>query len=221
MTLWMPAGTYIANDHRAPGRRQGVPRLHRLGRGHRGADRDASRRRGRTSSRAPTLPDDVLPAVQDLQAYIDGGNDGPALEFLSPVKGPNLEQITVEVGSGLTQRRGRRCAVRRGRREAGPATRPAGLVTQTLHSTDTQAGGARAGSGTGPGPVPVPGRRAARSAIAARTRTGSTCPSASSSSSSSSSRRRWRSSTRSPAGRCSTGSSSASTTSASSSANRR
>ena len=25
----------------------------------------------------------------------------PALEFLSPVKGPALEQITVEVGSGL------------------------------------------------------------------------------------------------------------------------
>ena len=26
----------------------------------------------------------------------------PALEFLSPVKGPSLEQITVAVGSGLT-----------------------------------------------------------------------------------------------------------------------
>ena len=26
----------------------------------------------------------------------------PALEFLSPIKGPQLEQITVEVGSGLS-----------------------------------------------------------------------------------------------------------------------
>jgi raffinose/stachyose/melibiose transport system substrate-binding protein len=48
-----------------------------------------------------TLPDDVLPAVQDIQAYIDAGASAPALEFLSPLKGPALEQITVEVGSGL------------------------------------------------------------------------------------------------------------------------
>ena len=40
-------------------------------------------------------------AVKDLQPYVDDGNVTPALEFLSPVKGPALEQITVEVGSGL------------------------------------------------------------------------------------------------------------------------
>ena len=42
---------------------------------------------------------------QDLQPYVDGGNNSPALEFLSPVKGPNLEKITVEVGSGIRMRR--------------------------------------------------------------------------------------------------------------------
>ena len=47
------------------------------------------------------LPDDVPAAVKDLQPYVDDGNVTPALEFLSPVKGPALEQITVEVGSGL------------------------------------------------------------------------------------------------------------------------
>jgi len=47
-----------------------------------------------------TLPDDVLPAVQDLAAYIDSGNSYPALEFLSPIKGPNLEQISVAVATG-------------------------------------------------------------------------------------------------------------------------
>ena len=47
-----------------------------------------------------TLPDDVLPAVKDLAAYIDAGKASPALEFLSPVKGPSLEQITVATGSG-------------------------------------------------------------------------------------------------------------------------
>ncbi len=48
------------------------------------------------------LPADVLPVVKDIQAYITGGNNAPALEFLSPVKGPALEQITVAVGSGQT-----------------------------------------------------------------------------------------------------------------------
>jgi raffinose/stachyose/melibiose transport system substrate-binding protein len=47
------------------------------------------------------LPSDVPAAVKDLQPYVDEENVTPALEFLSPVKGPALEQITVEVGSGL------------------------------------------------------------------------------------------------------------------------
>ncbi len=46
------------------------------------------------------LPEDVLPAVQDIAAYIDSGNSAPALEFLSPVKGPNLEHLLVAVGTG-------------------------------------------------------------------------------------------------------------------------
>lgn len=48
------------------------------------------------------LPDDALQVAKDLQAYIDSSATSPALEFLSPVKGPSLEQITVAVGSGLT-----------------------------------------------------------------------------------------------------------------------
>ena len=48
------------------------------------------------------LPSDVPPMVADLQAYFDkAGAATPALEFVSPVKGPSLEQITVEVGSGI------------------------------------------------------------------------------------------------------------------------
>ena len=46
------------------------------------------------------LPDDVLPGVLDIAAYIDAGNSAPALEFLSPVKGPNLEHLCVAVGTG-------------------------------------------------------------------------------------------------------------------------
>jgi raffinose/stachyose/melibiose transport system substrate-binding protein len=48
------------------------------------------------------LPTGLPAAVTDLQKYYTDGNVSPALEFLSPVKGPNLEKITVEVGSGIT-----------------------------------------------------------------------------------------------------------------------
>lgn len=47
------------------------------------------------------LPDDVPGLLKDMQAYFDSGDNNPALEFLSPIKGPNLENITVEVGSGI------------------------------------------------------------------------------------------------------------------------
>lgn len=46
------------------------------------------------------LPDTALPAVKDVAAYIDSGKSGPALEFVSPIKGPSLEQICVAIGSG-------------------------------------------------------------------------------------------------------------------------
>lgn len=48
-----------------------------------------------------TLPADVPQAVKDMQPYFDAAKTTPALEFLSPVKGPALEQICVEVGSGI------------------------------------------------------------------------------------------------------------------------
>lgn len=45
-------------------------------------------------------PTDIPPSVADMLPYFEaGGNNAPALEFLSPVKGPALEQITVEVGT--------------------------------------------------------------------------------------------------------------------------
>ena len=49
-----------------------------------------------------TLPDSVPPMIGDLQKYLDDGKASPALEFLSPIKGPNLEKICVQVGSGIT-----------------------------------------------------------------------------------------------------------------------
>jgi raffinose/stachyose/melibiose transport system substrate-binding protein len=48
-----------------------------------------------------SVPEDAAPLVADVQSYLDSDTAGVALEFLSPVKGPNLENITVEVGSGI------------------------------------------------------------------------------------------------------------------------
>lgn len=50
-----------------------------------------------------TLPDDLPIAIQQMLPFFEKANGtSPALEFLSPVKGPSLEQICVEVGSGIT-----------------------------------------------------------------------------------------------------------------------
>lgn len=47
------------------------------------------------------LPDDVPQVVKDMLPYFESNTTATALEFLSPVKGPNLPQITTEVGSGI------------------------------------------------------------------------------------------------------------------------
>ncbi|BBC31120.1 ABC transporter, substrate-binding protein [Streptomyces graminofaciens] len=49
-----------------------------------------------------TLPTDVPTITKDVAAYFSDGAQSPALEFLSPVKGPSLDQISVQVGSGIT-----------------------------------------------------------------------------------------------------------------------
>ena len=101
-TIWMPAATYIPQTTT-------------------GAQLDAAKAflnfigtvegcEAMTAGVAPSgpyvvkgcsLPDDVPQAIKDIQPYIDGGNNSPALEFLSPVKGPSLENLTTAVGSGI------------------------------------------------------------------------------------------------------------------------
>jgi raffinose/stachyose/melibiose transport system substrate-binding protein len=49
-----------------------------------------------------TLPADAPPVAADLENYISTKTSSPALEFVSPVKGPSLEQICVAVGTGQT-----------------------------------------------------------------------------------------------------------------------
>lgn len=56
---------------------------------------------GPYSTSACTLADDVPALIDDIQAYYDADATVPALEYLSPVKGPNLANLMVEVGSGI------------------------------------------------------------------------------------------------------------------------
>lgn len=51
--------------------------------------------------RGVKLPANVVPVANDMLPYFDSGRTAPALEFVSPIKGPNLPQICVQVGSGI------------------------------------------------------------------------------------------------------------------------
>jgi raffinose/stachyose/melibiose transport system substrate-binding protein len=99
-TIWMPAATYIPKTSRHI--EEAMQFLAFIA--------SVEGTQAMTAGVAPSgpymidgssLPDDVPPAIKDMQPYIDAGLAAPALEFLSPVKGPALEQITVAVGSGL------------------------------------------------------------------------------------------------------------------------
>jgi len=47
------------------------------------------------------MPDNIAAATKDILPYVDADKTTPALEFVSPIKGPNLPQISVEVGLGM------------------------------------------------------------------------------------------------------------------------
>jgi raffinose/stachyose/melibiose transport system substrate-binding protein len=57
---------------------------------------------GPYATSACKLPSSAPGFTQDVQKYIDDDAASPALEFKSPIKGPNLETILVAVGSGST-----------------------------------------------------------------------------------------------------------------------
>jgi raffinose/stachyose/melibiose transport system substrate-binding protein len=102
LTLWLPGGLYIPRTTEGA-KLDAAKKFLAFAASREGCDAQAK-------AFAPTgpfmvkgcqLPASVPQAVKDQQPYVDQGKVTPALEFLSPVKGPALEQITVEVGSGL------------------------------------------------------------------------------------------------------------------------
>jgi raffinose/stachyose/melibiose transport system substrate-binding protein len=100
-TIWMPAGTYIPLTTQGAKLEVALDFLGFIA-SVEGVDAITAKiaPNGPYLIKESTLPDTVLPAVQELAAYISSGNSYPALEFLSPIKGPNLEQICVAVGTG-------------------------------------------------------------------------------------------------------------------------
>jgi raffinose/stachyose/melibiose transport system substrate-binding protein len=101
LTVWMPPGLYIpkSSEHIAEAKKflafvASVDGCNAQTRG--------SGPQGPYMVKGCDLPASVPPAVADLVTYFKpGAKSTPALEYLSPVKGPSLEQITVEVGSGI------------------------------------------------------------------------------------------------------------------------
>lgn len=98
-TIWMPAGTYIPKTSKHVTEAKDFLAFIASTAGVDAINAKVPPQ-GPYLIKGTKLPDNVLPAVKDIAAYIDSGNSVPALEFLSPIKGPNLEQICVAVGTG-------------------------------------------------------------------------------------------------------------------------
>jgi raffinose/stachyose/melibiose transport system substrate-binding protein len=101
-TIWMPAGLYIPKSTEGA-KLEAARKFVAFVASQEGCDvqSKAFPPSGPYMVTGCELPADVPAAVKDLVAYVKAGKVTPALEFSSPVKGPALEQITVEVGSGL------------------------------------------------------------------------------------------------------------------------
>ena len=100
LTVWMPSGVYVAqtSEHQAEAKDflkfLASPEGCQIAIAAAGAT-------GPYLIKGCDLPADVPQSVADMLPYFAAGMTAPALEFLSPIKGPNLEQLTVEVGSGI------------------------------------------------------------------------------------------------------------------------
>lgn len=102
LTVWSPAAVYIPNTTKGP-ELDAAKALQAFLASPAGCEAQArgAAPTGPYAIEGCKLPADALPASQDFQSYLDAGTSSLALEFLSPIKGPALEQITVEVGSGI------------------------------------------------------------------------------------------------------------------------
>ncbi|MEO6014776.1 MAG: ABC transporter substrate-binding protein, partial [Devosia sp.] len=101
LTVWEPGGIYIAKTTKHP---EEAKKFLAFAASIAGCESQtaANGPTGPYVVKGCTLPDSVPPVVSDLLPYFQtDATSAPALEFVSPIKGPSLENITVEVGSGI------------------------------------------------------------------------------------------------------------------------
>jgi raffinose/stachyose/melibiose transport system substrate-binding protein len=101
LTVWLPGGAYIPKESKHPDEAKKFLAFVASVQGCEAISKAVSPT-GPYVVNGCTIPSDVPTAVSDMLPYFEKqGATSPALEFLSPIKGPSLEQITVEVGSGI------------------------------------------------------------------------------------------------------------------------
>jgi len=101
LTVWMPSGVYVPAASKHVKEAKDFLNFVASAEGCK-AMIDANGATGPYLIKGCALPKDVPASVADMLPYFqEGGHTAPALEFVSPIKGPALEQITVEVGSGI------------------------------------------------------------------------------------------------------------------------
>ncbi|MBP1965473.1 ABC transporter substrate-binding protein [Paenibacillus aceris] len=100
LTVWMPSGAYIYKSTKHPEQAKKfvefIASLDGVA-----AQSEASVPSGPYAIKGSKLPDNVAQAVKDMAPYFDTNKTAPALEFVSPIKGSSLPQITTEVGAGI------------------------------------------------------------------------------------------------------------------------
>lgn len=103
LTLWEPNALYIANTTTGD-KLQAAKNFVAFANSAQGCDiqNKTGAVAGPYATSACKLPSDAPAFTTEVQKYITQDKASPALEFKSPIKGPNLETILIGVGSGTT-----------------------------------------------------------------------------------------------------------------------
>lgn len=96
-TMWMPAGIAIYKESKKVEAAKKWLEFFISPEGI-AAFMSTSKPQGPFAVKGIELPEDVYEAVKDLMPYVEADKTVAALEFLSPIKGPDLPQLSVQVG---------------------------------------------------------------------------------------------------------------------------
>lgn len=100
LSVWLPAGTYIYQNSEHPEEAKLFLEFMTTKEAM-DAISAVTKPVGPWAIKDVALPDDVAQVVKDMLPYFESNQTTAALEFISPIKGPNLPQFTTEVGSGI------------------------------------------------------------------------------------------------------------------------